>query len=186
MSATYERVKNISREEWLFNRAELILESKDEKGPIPPPLNVIQSLLNDLPKLVKWAFGELRKILRQLRVPESAMKFTEGAVASVAGAANQFADAATSSVATNKKGSAASQFREGFKLVPPSSQMLRDLRKKEQIALKHFLEYEESLSSETLQTFKRELNGRLNAIEEQNRIRFDQLVGFVLRQTDKE
>lgn len=183
MSATYERVKTLSREEWLFNRAEIILESKDEKGPVPPPLNVIKSLINDIPKLIHWALGEIANIVKKFRFAETAvnatMKFTEGAVGAVADASGAVVG---STMGGMKKKVTANEFREGFKLVPPNGQMLRELRKKEQIALKGFLEYEQSLSSETLPAFRRELDSRLNGLEEQNRVRFDQLVGFVLRQ----
>lgn len=40
MGSTYERMMEKAEKEWVFNRAHLILEFKDSKGALPPPLNI--------------------------------------------------------------------------------------------------------------------------------------------------
>ena len=41
MSSTYEAIQSRANQYWLFERANLIDEFKDSKGPLPPPLNII-------------------------------------------------------------------------------------------------------------------------------------------------
>ena len=45
MSDTYARVMDKGRERWTFERAQLILEFKNTKGPLPPPFNVLWTVL---------------------------------------------------------------------------------------------------------------------------------------------
>ena len=52
MSATYENVKAQGEEMWQFERAQLILEYKDGKPPLPPPLNCLWTLFHDIPLFV--------------------------------------------------------------------------------------------------------------------------------------
>lgn len=44
MGSTYERLSERATEEWVYERAHLILEFKDTKGPLPPPLNIFSLL----------------------------------------------------------------------------------------------------------------------------------------------
>ena len=57
MSRTYEDVMQDSKMRWQYARAELILEFKDSKAPLPPPLNIVWVLINDLPKALLKACG---------------------------------------------------------------------------------------------------------------------------------
>ena len=49
MSATYENVKAQGEEMWQFERAQLILEYKDGKPPLPPPFNCLWTFFHDVP-----------------------------------------------------------------------------------------------------------------------------------------
>lgn len=134
------------------------------------PLNVIKSLLNDLPKMVMYLF-------KLLRVD----KFADRAANQV----TQLADAAMDADMAGISGSLGEQkprVREGFKVLPKDAQMLRDWRKKEQQALRTFLEREEAASKLGVDAKITQLSKRLDELEEQNRTRFDQLVGFVVNQ----
>uniref|UniRef100_A0A7S3BQR6 Ion transport domain-containing protein n=1 Tax=Haptolina ericina TaxID=156174 RepID=A0A7S3BQR6_9EUKA len=50
MTSTYERVKEESQLYWQFERTKVILEFKDTKGALPPPLNVVEVFLYALPQ----------------------------------------------------------------------------------------------------------------------------------------
>jgi len=52
MTSTYERVKEDSRLYWQFERTKVILEFKDTKGALPPPLNLITLVCYDVPRLL--------------------------------------------------------------------------------------------------------------------------------------
>jgi len=49
MSDTYARVSDEGTERWQFQRAQLILEYKDNKAPVPQPLNILWAFFVDLP-----------------------------------------------------------------------------------------------------------------------------------------
>jgi len=57
MSNTYETVMQDSKIRWLFARADIFIEFKDSKAPLPPPLNLLWMLYSDVPKLLKKAMG---------------------------------------------------------------------------------------------------------------------------------
>ena len=52
MSDTYCKVSEEGTERWQFQRAQLILEYKDNKAPVPQPLNALWALGHDLPDLL--------------------------------------------------------------------------------------------------------------------------------------
>lgn len=58
MSDTYARVSAEGNKRWQFQRAQLILEYKDLKAPLPQPLNALWALGHDLPALI---ISRLRK-----------------------------------------------------------------------------------------------------------------------------
>lgn len=60
MSSTYETLMEVATEEWIFNRAHLILEFKDSKRTLPPPLNIFTLLLWDVPSALIWACRGVR------------------------------------------------------------------------------------------------------------------------------
>jgi len=60
MSSTYEELMQVATEEWIFNRAHLILEFKDSKRTLPPPLNILTVLCWDVPSLISWIFRGVR------------------------------------------------------------------------------------------------------------------------------
>lgn len=60
MSSTYEALMEVATEEWIFNRAHLILEFKDSKRTLPPPLNIFTLLLWDVPSLLIWICRGIR------------------------------------------------------------------------------------------------------------------------------
>ena len=57
MSRTYEDVMQDSKIRWQYARAEIILEFKDSKAPLPPPFNTCWMLFHDLPEVLRKAFG---------------------------------------------------------------------------------------------------------------------------------
>jgi len=54
MSDTYSEIKASSLQQWQFDRIHLILEFKDERGPLPPPLNIIWTIFFDLLYMRVW------------------------------------------------------------------------------------------------------------------------------------
>ena len=57
MSRTYDDVMQDSKMRWQYARAEIILEFKDSKAPLPPPLNIVWVLIYDLPRALCKACG---------------------------------------------------------------------------------------------------------------------------------
>ena len=65
MSSTYEEVRDDSELFWQFERVGLIREYKDNRDPLPPPLNALYIVFHDLPKWLRrthmravvWACG---------------------------------------------------------------------------------------------------------------------------------
>merc|ERR1712226_839235 len=57
MGARYEVMQDIGFNVWLGERIELIKEFKDERDPLPAPLNLIQLLLVDIPRMVMKRLG---------------------------------------------------------------------------------------------------------------------------------
>ena len=53
MSSTYEAVRDESELFWQFERVGLIREYKDNRDPLPPPLNALYILFHDLPKWLR-------------------------------------------------------------------------------------------------------------------------------------
>jgi len=56
MSDTYAKVMEKGTERWTFERAQLILEFKDTKAPLPPPFNLLWQLFTELPAM--WSTVE--------------------------------------------------------------------------------------------------------------------------------
>jgi len=58
MSSTYEQISEKAESEWQFEFAQLILEYKDRKGLLPPPLNLIEIAINFVASLVGCCGGQ--------------------------------------------------------------------------------------------------------------------------------
>ena len=82
MSDTYARVMDKGRERWTFERAQLILEFKNTKGPLPPPFNVLWTVLvewrqeADADEMDISGFKTVPhlKLLKKLEIAESAAR----------------------------------------------------------------------------------------------------------------
>ena len=68
MSDTYARVSDEGTERWQFQRAQLILEYKDNKVPVPQPLNILWAIFYDLPDLL---ISQLRRACKWRAPPKS-------------------------------------------------------------------------------------------------------------------
>merc|ERR1711988_1925807 len=53
MSETFGRITSEGERRWLIDRGNLILEFKDKKEPLPPPLNILWMLFAYLPRAIQ-------------------------------------------------------------------------------------------------------------------------------------